>query len=430
MNSSYYNIPVELGSEILLFNSISKSFVIFYKDRFKEIYRKGEFITERLSPKESSDLYKNGFLSENDNETERNLWLAIRNKRRLNTKSYLMIVNPTLDCNLRCWYCYENHKKGSRFTATLIDAILENLEMQFKINSFSDFTLSLFGGEPLLATNEVISLIDRVSEFCNNKNIKLHLFFTTNGTLVNSRLIHAIHDFECSFQVTLDGDQKIHDTIRVFKANPGLGTSQIIYKNIKRLLVELPLSKVIVRLNYTGRTLNNMGGIYNFLGELDANKVRVSLHKVWQENEGEVSTELLINHVLKIRKMGFEINVQSLPTEDSLCYADYLNCVVVNYNGDVFKCTAKDFTSQNKCGYLDNSGIICWDQEELGKHVFSSIPNNCQKCKYLPCCPSFCSQGCIDNNHGICILPSGITLEDIVLYNYLIRRENHEKNSL
>lgn len=30
-----------------------------------------------------------------------------------NPKSFGIFINPTLDCNLNCWYCFEKHIKGS-----------------------------------------------------------------------------------------------------------------------------------------------------------------------------------------------------------------------------------------------------------------------------------------------------------------------------
>lgn len=35
-------------------------------------------------------------------------------------KSVRITVNPTLDCNLKCWYCYENHTKGSFINQDII----------------------------------------------------------------------------------------------------------------------------------------------------------------------------------------------------------------------------------------------------------------------------------------------------------------------
>lgn len=37
---------------------------------------------------------------------------------------FQLIVNPTLDCNFHCWYCYENHQRKSMMNADLTDALI------------------------------------------------------------------------------------------------------------------------------------------------------------------------------------------------------------------------------------------------------------------------------------------------------------------
>lgn len=36
---------------------------------------------------------------------------------------YNVVVNTTLDCNLSCWYCYENRIVGSKLSSGVIEAI-------------------------------------------------------------------------------------------------------------------------------------------------------------------------------------------------------------------------------------------------------------------------------------------------------------------
>ena len=37
--------------------------------------------------------------------------------------TFELIINPTLDCNFHCWYCYENHLKGSKMDEGIVSAI-------------------------------------------------------------------------------------------------------------------------------------------------------------------------------------------------------------------------------------------------------------------------------------------------------------------
>ena len=71
-------------------------------------------------------------------------------KRRLTVfrdPSYRLTINPTLNCNFSCWYCYETHNKKymsnevKQRILKLIDNIVSKQDIQY-------FELDWFGGEP------------------------------------------------------------------------------------------------------------------------------------------------------------------------------------------------------------------------------------------------------------------------------------------
>lgn len=55
-------------------------------------------------------LIKTRFLTTNmDDEKE---YLKALNKQVNNDGTWHLTLNPTQNCNFRCWYCYEKHPKG------------------------------------------------------------------------------------------------------------------------------------------------------------------------------------------------------------------------------------------------------------------------------------------------------------------------------
>lgn len=142
MKTSYYNLRTDIEDNTLVFNTISKSFVCFSRRRFDVINHKGNFIIEQLSDDEVLTLLENGFIIENNDLDERQIWLDLRQQRRLKNDTYMMIINPTLDCNLKCWYCFQNHKKGSHITDRLIEAICTI--KQESVKTMSKYLLFLF----------------------------------------------------------------------------------------------------------------------------------------------------------------------------------------------------------------------------------------------------------------------------------------------
>ena len=89
----------------------------------------------------------------------------------------------------------------------------------------------------------------------------------------------------------------------------------------------------------------------------------------------------------------------------SSCYADKRYQATINYNGEVFKCTARDFTNNTGEGYLTTEGSVVWN-EKYEKRLSSKFKNPpCKECRILPICGGGCSQQALESNgNDYCVL--------------------------
>lgn len=79
------------------------------------------------------------------------------------------------------------------------------------------------------------------------------------------------------------------------------------------------------------------------------------------------------------------------------CYADKTNEALVNYNGDVFRCTARDFETFPRDGYLTNEGVIVWENDINNRRIMVKSQNKpCQTCRIMPLCCGGCTQKALD----------------------------------
>jgi uncharacterized protein len=107
----------------------------------------------------------------------------------------------------------------------------------------------------------------------------------------------------------------------------------------------------------------------------------------------------------KVRTLGFSAGHGVLgDTVRYSCYADRSNHATINYNGEVFKCTARDFTSASKEGDLDEDGNIIWN-ERYTDRMTSKLKNKpCLECAILPICGGGCSQKAMESaNEDYCV---------------------------
>lgn len=87
--------------------------------------------------------------------------------------------------------------------------------------------------------------------------------------------------------------------------------------------------------------------------------LRFDFHRIWQTDVDNKLFERLAKFKESVKGFNFKSN---LPTyrgnSATYCACDYDNNFIFNYDGNIYKCTARDFTSENKIGFLDLDGNI------------------------------------------------------------------------
>lgn len=318
-------------------------------------------------------------------------------------KNIRITINPTLDCNLHCWYCYESLQKGSSMSSSVIEGIVKFIENKAQSETLQTIQLSFFGGEPLLNFNKVAkAIIDEANIICKENNKLLSIHFTTNGVCLTKKVVDTLLTYKCpvGFQITFDGNKALHNKVKSL-AN-GKGVYAIVLQN-----VIYTLSKgctVTIRCNYTAE---NILSFYDLIKDLKPYhlypNLRFSFHKVWQENEGNDLHEKERSLKTAIKDLRIQTNLRSsFDKSINFCYADYLHNYVVNYNGDIYKCTARDFTSKNRIGILDKDGNIHIDTDSIS---FLGISDHCVHCRVLPLCTT-CSQKRKESPLEMCLNPN------------------------
>ena len=169
MKLSRYNSYISLGEKAgLIFNAFTDSFVAVKSssDGFAKV-RNGDITS--ISSELQKQLEEAGAVVADDfDEVDA---LRKRIDEIDNNDSFLLLhINPTLDCNFRCWYCYENHIKGSCMTPETYGNVVKLVKNRIaKQPNLKYLQLSFFGGEPLLRFDEVVKpLISEIAALCKD----------------------------------------------------------------------------------------------------------------------------------------------------------------------------------------------------------------------------------------------------------------------
>lgn len=409
MKQSKYNCILQDNTGMVIYNAATDQLVAL-TPQLANIFNEGKAAPEKIKA-QHADLYdhllqKGIFVCDDADETE--TYIRKREEYERSSGEYTITINPTLACNMSCWYCYESHKNMPAMSADVKQSVLLLIDKLLADNKLKKLNLSFFGGEPLLYFDKVVvDIINHAKMQCKAFDAKLSIHFTTNAYLLTDNVLKQLEGLDVSFQITIDGGKQVHDSVR--KTKGGEPTYARIVEHIHQTLSHgFPVG---VRFNYTAKSIPSFIDVvkdFSHLPQEQKQLVNFTFQRVWQDNEGDADqVGQQVEHIERAFEQAglFVNNAKSYIVP--YCYADGVNTAVVNYNGDLFKCTARDFAPKSKEGTLAADGTLRWNERLRKRMSIRHGSDTCLQCRIYPICHGGCSQMKLEAPDGISSCPKG-----------------------
>ena len=408
----------ELNDKMVMFCTNSRAIVTLEVGLYNEISRFMSNSENNLQySKEISQLEEMRFIVDAEVREFENLFNAIMKIRESN--DYLSITfMPTTDCNFACKYCFE---KGIDTTFYINDEVITAFLsfLQYYIdncNSIKKLRIELFGGEPTLSWEHVVSTLHRVKSFCVSREILMFTSIITNGYLFNEEKIKDLLPFNFDMiQITFDGYREYHDNCRHTKMHAP--TFDVLIGNIQVLMKLTDKLKLSIRINCYDDNIESIHKLIDYVyKQIGTNRVTLSFSPIFEPDISLSSEkELLDNYTPRQKELNkiavnYGFGVINLTYLNAYCSVKINDSFIIHPNGDIYQCNFFVGREKFKLGSVFENKPF--------KYLFDiNLYNYCIKreCCFLPLC------------HAGCVRKSFVAFGDINKL-YCLRQEMEEIN--
>lgn len=364
---SNFIIKRKVDDGLLLYNNATGCLVYFMSE--DEIYNNTTF------------LINNWFLLPKDSFNECD-WIEYLRNKRIEDSSHQginsYVIMTTLDCNARCFYCYE---KGSP-RVSMIEKVAIRISEYIRCHSTQRVKLTWFGGEPLLNTN----VIDLICQKLDSFGILYFSHIITNGLLFTKGLVDKAKDkWKLKrVQITLDGTEQVYLRTKSYIETNG-SEFQTVLNNIELLLNSN--TKVNIRLNQDAYNTKDLIALLDILHIRFGNNPYLTIYNHLLFNfKNDYTQEQIDRYYIVKNKISslYYSNGNKLPNGMNCfqCMADSNHSLVITPSGMIGKC--EHFTEDKMIGSifsddLDMSTIKLWKERH-------SSQSECYTCVLYPTC--------------------------------------------
>jgi uncharacterized protein len=402
MKLSYYLIESSLESGgLLLISSRTETYLVLNSELAENFFSFKKNMDIDILDLELKELLLEFKMLIDIKEDEFQIIFDSHWKERKNGSTILNLTfATTLGCNLRCGYCFEQHKQSINLTSKDEESIFQFVSSKLD-ETKEGMQVTWFGGEPLLGIRSIERLAKRFIQLSTFRGKTYSSDIITNGVLLtheNAKILKKA--LVSSVQITMDGDKEIHDKMR---PAPNKGSYDDV---LKGLLVSREYFNTSLRINLSHDNIVSIPILLNTLASLELFELSLNLAPIFsndksKENKSYLSREEFAQEQLKLSKMavnlgfsvtsGFGANDTSLP-----CTALDPSHYTLEPRGAVHKCV--DFLGDynHTVAVIDEGKLFpqknqyTWDNYDIFTLYQPTEDDDCLNCQYLPLCYGGC----------------------------------------
>ena len=401
MKLSRYNFLRQYDDATIFFNAVTCALAVVDENflRVLDDVKNNSYDEKNYDAQLIADMKASGCLVEDDvDELERLEFY--RNLAKYDMTNFGLTIAPTLDCNFRCKYCFETHPKGkmSEETQAALVKFVEN-----RIERARNFSVTWYGGEPLLAKEIIWSLSEKFLALCEKSSINYDAFIITNASLLDDSDVELFKKYKINgAQITIDGVKEIHDSRR--RSITGESTFDKLIDSVNLLLNE-NLS-AIIRVNIDKENIDRVEELLDVLAE------RIYKREELKIDFGQVSAytdicksiesdcynnaqfaDVMLPLYEKVLARGFDMNkmvVYPAPRVN-FCCADYVNSFVIDNHGELYRCWHHVGNIKKSSGNVSDGDNLTLEKNYLPWIQWNPIRHpKCRECICLPLCIGGC----------------------------------------
>lgn len=401
--SKYAFFVKKENGNYIVYSSLSGAVIVFNENKYIKMLE--SVLDKDVFDYENNDFYnlmidKKVFIDDYVDESLLVRGLYEEQIIRSNTLEIMLIV--TRQCNFRCIYCGQPHLNENMDIKTY-DSILKFIENQVNTYGYSSVYVTFFGGEPLIASENICSFLEKLQILLSKlstpqRKITYKAGMSTNGYLLTPQLFERLNELKCNFyQISIDGMSETHDRFRPLVS--GESTWRRIIDNLSYMISSDKEFAVQLRTNFNADVAESLVEFYSFVGE-NLNDRRINIYYETIKNQGNEKTP---NTICGIEELVFDVDIAQLIRENNLicnncttrlmpcsriCYASKPNYFIFDEKNQILKCSFALEDSDNVIGMLNEDGTYIQNNHKYYNWVYHDYltSEKCKLCKALPLC--------------------------------------------